>query len=381
MKIVIAPDSFKGSLSSQQVIACISQSALEHFESIQIVDVPSADGGDGTVEALVHATGGRTIQAQARDPLGRMIECFYGEANGTAVVGMAEPSGLALLSPEERNPLEASSHGTGDVIRKALDDGYSEILVGIGGSATNDCGCGALQALGMRFFRDDGSEIGRMCGKELINVARVDASVFDARLKRARVTVMCDVTNPLTGKEGATYVYGPQKGGTPDRLEKLEAGMIRFGSILNACAGRDIITMPGAGAAGGIGVSLHVFAGAELCRGIDAVLSLVEFDKLLRDADMVITGEGRVDYQSAFGKVVHGVAQYAKAARVPVIVIAGSIGDGAEAVYDLGVSTMVALPDAPMTLEYCIENAADLMKKAADRVFTLIRLGRSMKCD
>ena len=296
MKIVIAPDSFKGSLTSLEVIECVRQSALKNFDHVDIVDVPIADGGDGTVEALVHATNGRILKTQARDPLGRKVNCVYGDANGTAVVGMAEPSGLALLAPDERNPLEASSHGTGDVIRQALDDGFSEILVGIGGSATNDCGTGALQALGMRFYRDNGSEIERMCGKELVNVSRADAEALDARLKSAHITVMCDVTNPLTGDNGATYVYGPQKGGTPERLKILENGMIRFGCILNDYAKREITTMPGAGAAGGIGASLHVFTGAELCRGIDAVLGLVKFDELIKGADLVITGEGRVDF-------------------------------------------------------------------------------------
>ncbi len=376
MKIVIAPDSFKGSLTSQEVIDIVAQSAHEHFTDVQCVAVPIADGGDGTVDALVCATKGRVIRTHARDPLGRMRECIYGEANGVAVIGMSEASGLALLTDEERNPFETSSHGTGDLIKKVLDDGFTDILVGIGGSATNDCGTGALQALGMRFIRGDGSQIGRMCGKELINVARMDASALDPRLQDVKITVMCDVTNPLTGEHGATYVYGPQKGGSPAQLERLEAGMIGFGRILDAFSGREITTMPGAGAAGGIGAALHVFAGAELCRGIDSVLSLVRFGELVRGADIVITGEGRVDAQSAFGKAIHGVAHCAKAADVPVVVIAGGVGDGAKALYDLGVSAIVPLPDAPMPLDECIQNAAELMKRAADRVFSLIRLGQ-----
>ncbi len=379
MKIIIAPDSFKGSLTSLEVISRVRQSAAEHFANVKVVDVPIADGGDGTVEALVHATGGRILHTRARDPLGRIISCVYGDANGTAVVGMSESSGLTLLAPQERNPLLASSHGMGHVIQKALDDGFTDILAGIGGSATNDCGTGALQALGMRFYREDGSEIERMCGGELINVARVDAAALDVRLKAATITVMCDVTNPLTGKNGATYIYGPQKGATPGQLEQLEAGMIRFGNILNDYARRDVTEMQGAGAAGGIGAALHVFVGATLCRGIDAVLRLVKFDELLKGADLVITGEGRVDYQSAFGKVIHGVASYAKAAHVPIVVIAGGVGEGAEAVYELGVSTIVSLPDAPMKLEDCIKNADVLIKKAADRLFSLIRLGQSIQ--
>ena len=376
MKIVIAPDSFKGSLTSQEVINIVAQSAREHFTDVQCVAVPIADGGDGTVDALVRATKGRIIRTQVRDPLGRKRECIYGEANGAAVIGMSEASGLALLADEERNPLKTSSHGTGDLIKKALDDGFTNILVGIGGSATNDCGTGALQALGMRFYREDGSEIDRMCGKELVHIASADASSLDPRLMDTHITVMCDVTNPLTGRDGATYVYGPQKGGTPEQLDALEAGMASFGRLLNTHAGHDIAAMPGAGAAGGMGTALNAFAGAQLVRGIDAVLELVRFDNLIKDADLVITGEGRVDAQSSFGKVIHGVAARAKAANVPVIVITGGVGEGAEAVYKLGIDAIVPLPDAPMPLDECIQNASELMKKAADRVFSLIRLGQ-----
>ena len=379
MKIIIAPDSFKGSLSALEVIACIRESALKAFPDASIVEVPIADGGDGTVAALVHATGGRTFQTAVRDPLGRTIICRYGDANGTAVIGMSEASGLALLKDEERDPLQTSSHGTGDLIKKALDDGYRDILIGIGGSATNDGGTGAMQALGMKYLRADGREIAHIRGAELENIVRIDDKALDIRLKKARITVMCDVTNPLTGPNGATYVYGPQKGGTPDTLKRLEAGMENHAEHLNAYAGYNAASDAGAGAAGGIGAALHVFAGARLCRGIDAVLDLVRFDDMLKDADMVITGEGRVDSQSACGKVIHGIAVRAKAAGVPVVVIAGSIGEGAQAVYPLGVNTIVPLPDAPMTLDHCIQNAAELMSKAADRAFSLISIGRKIK--
>jgi glycerate kinase len=379
MKIIIAPDSFKGSLSAFEVIDCIRERALKAFPDAGIKEVPIADGGDGTVAALVHAANGRTIETTARDPLGRIITCRYGDVSGTAVIGMSEASGLALLKDSERNPLETSSHGTGDMIKKALDDGFKDILIGIGGSATNDGGTGAMQALGMSFFREDGSEISRMCGAELESIARIDDSAMDKRLKDTRITVMCDVTNPLTGPNGATYVYGPQKGGTPDILDRLENGMKSYASLLNAWAGYGAAGDAGAGAAGGIGAALHVFAGAQLCRGIEAVLDLVRFDELLKDTDVVITGEGRVDSQSACGKVIHGIAQRAKAAGVPVVVIAGSVGEGAQAVYPLGINAIVPLPDAPMTLEHCIQNASELMRQAADRVFSLIGIGRSLK--
>lgn len=378
MKIVIAPDSFKGSLTSMQVIKGVKQSASKFFCGANIIEVPIADGGDGTVEAICYASGGKIINTQARDPLGRLIKCTYGDANGTAIIGMSEVSGLALLKDEEKDPLKTSTHGTGDLIKKALDDGFKNIYIGIGGSATNDGGAGALQALGLKFLRTDGIEIERMCGGELGSVASIDDSNLDPRLKDACITIMCDVTNPLTGQNGATYIYGPQKGGTEKTLNSLEKGMKSFENILNEYAGREISLVPGAGAAGGIGCGLMCFTGAQLTSGIDAVLELVKFDGLIEDADLIITGEGRVDNQSACGKVVHGIANYAKKANVPVVVIAGSIGSGADAVYPLGVNTLVALPESPTTLEDCLNNAEELMSKAADRVFSLIKIGQGL---
>ena len=379
MKIVVAPDSFKGSLKSIEVISCVKKSALKQFSDAQIVEVPIADGGDGTVEAMVYATHGRVIPAEARDPLGRTIRCTYGEAAGAAVIGMAEISGLALLRDEERSAMRASSHGTGDLIRKALDDGFTDILVGIGGSASNDGGTGAMQALGVKFLRGDGSEIARMCGQELIHIAAIDDSGLDPKLKQACITIMCDVTNPMTGPQGATYVYGPQKGADKAQLDALEWGMLHFGALLNEYAGREISGIPGTGAAGGIGAAFTAFAGAVLKSGIDAVLERVGFAQLLEGADLVVTGEGRVDFQSAFGKVVHGITRYANAAHVPVIAIAGSIGEGAAAVYDIGVRAIVPLPDKPMALADCLQDAERLVTEAADRAFALIRIGREMQ--
>lgn len=379
MKIVIAPDSFKGSLTSMQVISGVKQSSLKFFPDAKIAEVPIADGGDGTVEAICYASGGSIINTQARDPFGRLIDCTYGDANGTAIIGMSEVSGLALLKEEERDPLKTSTHGTGDLISKALDDGFKNIYLGIGGSATNDGGTGALQALGLKFFRADGSEIERMCGGELGGVASIDDSSFDPQLKDASITIMCDVTNPLTGPNGATHIYGPQKGANAETLKILEKGMKSFEKILNEYAGREVSIVPGAGAAGGIGCGLMCFTGAQLTSGIGAVLELVNFAELIDGADLIITGEGRVDNQSACGKVVHGIANYAKKADVPVVVIAGSIGSGAEAVYPLGVNTLVALPENPTTLEACLNNAEELMSKAADRVFSLIKIGYNCK--
>jgi glycerate kinase len=378
MKIVIAPDSFKSSLSSSQIISIIRKRAHEYFPNAELVEVPIADGGDGTVEAVVAASHGTIISTQARDPHGRVIDCIYGKANDAAIIGISECSGLALLTQQERNPLLTSTHGVGDLIKKALDDGIANIYLGIGGSATNDAGTGALQALGLKFLRKDGSEILRMCGKELIHVAKVDSSNLDPRIAAAKIIIMCDVTNPLTGTNGATYIYGPQKGGTPPQLAQLEAGMQSFEEVLNKYAGKNISTMPGTGAAGGIGCGLVCFADAVLTSGIEAMLNLVNFSKTIQNADLIITGEGRVDSQSAFGKVVHGVAKYAKAADIPVVVIAGSIGSGAQVLYELGINTLIGLPEAPITLNECIQNAQELLRKTADRVFSLIKIGKNL---
>jgi len=379
MKIVIAPNAFKDSLTSLEVIACVKAAAQKVFSGAEIAEVPIADGGDGTVEAMVHATQGSVIQTQATDPLGRRIPCVYGQAGGAAVIGMSEISGLALLKEDERSALLASSYGTGELIRQAMDAGARDILVGIGGSASNDGGTGTLQALGVRFLRSDGSEIERMCGQELINVDAVDDSRLDPRLKETTITIMCDVTNPMTGPQGATYVYGPQKGADKVQLDELEKGMVHFAAILDTYAAQKISEMPGTGAAGGIGAALVGFAGAQLQSGIDAVLDRVSFTALLQGADLVMTGEGRVDYQSAFGKVVHGVTRCANAANVPVVVLAGSIGEGIQAVFDIGVRAIVPLPDGPMTLGACIADAKRLVTEAAERAFALIAVGQAMR--
>ena len=319
MKIIVAPDSFKGSLKSIEVIDCVKRSALKRFPGAEIVEVPIADGGDGTVEAMVHATRGRIIRAKAGDPLGREIECIYGEAAGAAVIGMSEISGLALLKEDERSAVLTSSHGTGDLIRQALDEGFRDILVGIGGSATNDGGTGALQALGVRFLRADGSEIDRMCGKELIDVARMDDTGLDARLKEARITIMCDVTNPMTGPDGATYVYGPQKGA--DSGYSWTRWKRRHGPFCGACwmitRGRKISEAPGSGRGGRPGRGAGTaFAGAKASKAASTPCwNAWAFMRMLEGADLVVTGEGRVDDQSASGKVVHGVTRAAQMKR------------------------------------------------------------------
>lgn len=374
MKIVIAPDSFKGSLSSIEVIEIIKESALDSFDNPEIIGVPIADGGEGTVEAALFESQGEIKKHIVSDPLGNEVEAVYGVIGDTAIIEMAACSGLPLVPANKRDPLLTTSYGTGQMIKHVLDEGIRKILIGIGGSATNDGGAGAMIALGAEFYDKDNKLIKNGCGANLININRISIDNLDARLSDCDISVMCDVTNPLTGKLGATYVYGKQKGGNENSLEMLEQGMLNYETKINELFKKEISKQDGAGAAGGIGAALLGFCNAKLVRGIDAVLELNEFNKKIQDADLIITGEGRVDEQSAYGKVVHGVTEYANKESVPVIVIAGGLGDGYEAVYDIGVKAVFAIPDRPMSLETCMNNSKRLIKSLMTNIFSTMKI-------
>jgi glycerate kinase len=383
MKIVIAPDSFKGSMSSMAIIKTIREVAENCIDSVQITEVPIADGGEGTIEAIIHANNGRIEKRYVTNPLGETIEAVYGIVEDTAIIEMAVCSGVTLIKSGHRSPLNTTSYGTGEMIKHVLDDGFRKIIIGIGGSATNDGGMGAMQALGVRYFTKDHEEIDYMCGKELIHISRIDLSELDPRISDCDISVMCDVTNPLTGPLGATYVYGGQKGGNQEDLAFLESGMLHYEKLINtlgkSSSSMPISKTPGAGAAGGMGAALMVYLSAKLVSGIEAILEVAEFGKKIEDADMIITGEGRVDGQSASGKVVHGVTEYANKYNIPVIVIAGGVGNGYEAVYDIGVKAIMTLPNQPMDLEYCMDNTKQLLEEAAYNVFRLIKVGMHIK--
>jgi len=383
MKIIIAPDAFKGSMSSMTIIKIIREVAEKVINPIEIVEVPIADGGEGTIDAMIDDNHGRIKKHQVTNPLGEVIEAHYGVVGDTAIIEMALCSGLTLLENNHRSPLNTTSYGTGEMIKLALDDGFRKIIVGIGGSATNDGGTGAMKALGVKYFNKHDKEIDYMCGNELINIKRINLDGLDQRIKACEISVMCDVTNPLTGPSGATYVYGGQKGGNQKDLSFLEKGMIHYEKLINELdkhkRAMPISMTPGAGAAGGMGAALLGYLGAELVSGIDAILEVAEFDKKVKDADFIITGEGRVDGQSTSGKVIQGIAQYGLKYNVPVIVIAGGVGKGYEAVYELGVRAIVTLPNKPMDLQYCMDNTKLLLKEASDSVFQLIRIGIESK--
>lgn len=331
MKIVIASDSFKGSLTSADVADAAERGIRAALDNtpLDIIKLSVADGGEGTAAAVATATGGRMVTATATDPLGRPIEASYslipGEGgNSIAVIDVAAASGLPLLAKEERNPLKTSSFGTGELILDALDSGCREFIIGLGGSATNDGGMGMLAALGVRFSDASGRELsGRGCDLEAVR--NIDLSGMVPALKEARFTVACDVDTPFCGPQGAAVVFAPQKGATARDVERLEQGMKNFAGVIREQLSMDVGDMPGAGAAGGLGGAFKAFLGANLRKGTDIVLDIIGFDKLLEGADLVITGEGRADFQTPKGKTAAGVLARAKAAGVPVILIAGKI--------------------------------------------------------
>ena len=374
MKLLFASDSFKGTLSSQQIIRLLKASAEKIFPGCETVGVPIADGGEGTVEAVITVTGGKYRQVKVHGPLMEETTASYGVFHGDrAVIEMAAASGLPMVPVKKRNPLETTTYGTGELIRDALEQGYRKIAVAIGGSATNDGGMGAMRALGVRFLDQEGRTLeGR--GRDLEKVDKIDVSGLHPAVSEAEITVMCDVNNPLTGPDGATYTFGKQKGGTPDILDRLEAGMKQYAGVMRR-NGMDVEQMAGAGAAGGLGAALCGYLHANLKSGIETVLDLMDFDSLLEGTDLVVTGEGRMDWQSAFGKVPSGVGLRCRAKGIPAVAIVGGIGDGAEKMYDFGVESIMSTINGAMDLEEALSRAEELYAEAADRTFRMVRTG------
>ena len=367
MKFVFASDSFKGTLSSAEIGAMLCESARAAFPGCDCRSVTMADGGEGSVAAVLSAAGGRTVPVRAHDPLGGAVDAFYGVTDGgCAVIETAAASGLTLIDEARRDIRAASSYGTGELIAHALDAGYADITLALGGSATNDGGAGAMAALGARFLDADGRTLAPN-GASLRRIASIDLSHMHPRLAHARFTAMCDVNSPLTGPLGATMTYGPQKGAsTPALLGELEAWMENYARVLRrAFPGRDV-EFPGAGAAGGLGAACALFLGAALKPGAEAVLDLTGFDMLLRGADLAVTGEGRADAQSVRGKAVAAVAARCKKAGVPLIALVGSAGPGADALLGCGVTKLLEV-----TPDGCPppDRAAALYRAAADRFF------------
>lgn len=378
MKFVLAPDSFKESMTAWEACEAMERGLRTVFPDAQFVKVPMADGGEGTVQSLVDATGGRVVQCEVTGPLGNKVTAFYGILGDgrTAVIEMAAASGLALVPKHERNPLHTTTRGTGELILHALDQGVSSILMGLGGSATNDGGMGMAQALGYQFLREDGSELG-YGGGALSELSRIDASRVDPRLQELQVVAACDVDNPLTGKRGASAIFGPQKGATPNMVELLDASLGHLADVIERDLNMQVRDTAGAGAAGGLGAGVMAFLQATLKSGVDIVIEATGLADKLQGADVVLTGEGQMDSQTAYGKTPIGVAKTAKLSGVPVIALAGSLGTGVEAVHEHGIDMIFSIVPGVCTIEEALQNASLNMERTARNVGALISFGKS----
>lgn len=378
MKFLFASDSLKGTLSSDDTGRLLAKAAKEVFPACICESIPVADGGEGTVDAVIRAVQGQQIRVKAQDPLMQTRETYYGKLDeNRAIIEMALASGYALVPAEKRNPLYTSSYGTGELIRDALDRGFRDITIAIGGSATNDGGMGCMRALGVRFLDRAGREL-MGNGSDLGRLAAIDDSGLDPRIADAVFTVMCDVTNPLCGENGATYTFGPQKGATPEILERLERGMENYRDILTRTYEMNPDTIPGSGAAGGLGAALLVFLRAQLKSGIETVLDLIEFDRRLKGVSLVVTGEGCTDWQSCYGKVVQGVGDRCRKHNVPAVALVGGMGEGAEQIYEHGIRSIVTTVNGIMPPKEAFKNAEILYYQAALRLFRLLKTGMEL---
>jgi glycerate kinase len=377
MRILLAPDSYKNALSALEVANSLKAGLVKVFPTAEFEILPMADGGEGTVEALIDATHGEIIKTAVHDPLMRTVESSFGITGDgiTAVIEMASASGIQLITSAERNPWITSTFGTGELIRAALDRGCRDIILGIGGSATNDCGMGMAAALGIKFLDQNANEVGQGGGM-LGEVTRIDMSGLDERIGDTKIMVACDVTNPLTGPHGAAHVYGPQKGADPDMVNKLDSHLKKFSDLILEQLGKDVGEIPGAGAAGGLGAGLIAFLGGELVEGVPAIATKTGLDDAVARADLVITGEGRIDSQTQYGKTPYGVARVAKKYGKPVIAVAGTIGEGVEELYSKGIDAVISILDRPMSLEEAIRQTPSHLEATGERIGRLLKLGR-----
>jgi len=377
MKVLIAPDSFKGSLTALQVAQAIDAGIKRVVPDATTVLKPMADGGEGTVQALVDATGGTIIETEVKDPLGERVTARWGILSDktTAVIEMAAASGLPLVPPEKRNPLVTTTYGTGELIRAALDSGCRKLIIGIGGSATNDGGAGMAQALGVRFLDNKGSDL-PFGGAALAKLEHIDVTNLDPRLAGFDVLIASDVNNPLCGSKGASAVYGPQKGATPEKVAQLDAALSHYADVVKKDLNVDVRDVPGAGAAGGLGMGLMVFLKARMSPGIEVVVQATGLGEEMKDADLVLTAEGRIDFQSAMGKVLQGVAQKAKEFGTPVIALAGEVADDCQAVYQQGIDACFSIAPGPITLEQSLAEAENLTTNTAENAMRLFMCQR-----
>lgn len=377
MKIVIAPDSFKESLSALQAARAIEKGFRDVFPEAEYVLIPMADGGEGTVQSLVDATGGTVIEKRVTGPLGEPVDAFFGLLGDgkTAVIEMAAASGLHLVPNEKRNPLLTTTRGTGELIRAALDKGVEHLIIGVGGSATNDGGAGMIQALGGRLLDQKRQEIAPG-GGHLSELAEIDLSSLDSRLKKVKIDVACDVDNPLTGPNGASAVFGPQKGATPEMVRQLDENLSRFADVVEQTLEKSIRHVPGAGAAGGLGAGLLAFLDAELKRGVEIVLEAVQFQEHVKDASLVITGEGRIDGQTISGKTPIGVAKAAKQYGIQVIGIAGSLSEDSDIVLKHGIDALYSIVPGVIPWEKAVQHAEFYLQQTSRHIARTIKMAK-----
>ncbi len=375
-RILLVPDSFKGTLSSRQVCSTMKEQVERFFPGEEILSLPVADGGEGSVDAFLEAVGGQKKTVRVTGPLGEPMESFYGIlADGkTAVIEMAACAGLPLVEGRE-NPEKATTYGVGELLLAARDAGCREVILGLGGSCTNDGGAGAAAALGAKFTKA-GGEVFIPTGGTLSQIAEVDCRPVQEALRGMKVQVMCDIDNPLFGKTGAAAVFAPQKGADEPMVERLDQGLRHLGQVTARCLGQDFSQLPGAGAAGGMGFGMRAFCGASLRMGIDLVLETVGFDQLLQDAALVFTGEGKIDSQSVRGKVVSGVASHGKRAGVPVVAVVGQIGPGFEPLYGQGLTAVFSINRAAQPFSESRAHAQENLALAMENILRLLQVNR-----
>ncbi|KIL35685.1 glycerate kinase [Cohnella kolymensis] len=377
MKIVLAPDSYKGSITAKEACNAMEEGIRRVLPDAEIIHHPMADGGEGTVQSLVDATGGTIYEATVMNPIGEPVAAKYGVLGDrlTAVIEMAEASGLYLIPADRRNPMITTTYGTGELIMDAVNRGCRKFIIGLGGSATNDGGTGMAQALGIRFLDGMGQELPGG-GGSLNRLYQIDMSGLDPRIRQCSFTAACDVDNPLYGSNGASSVYGPQKGASPEMIAALDDNLRHLAAIIEKCLGKSIANVPGAGAAGGLGAGIVAFLKGVMQKGVDIVIEATGLEAKLRDAHLVLCGEGQCDAQTALGKTPFGVAQLASKRSVPVILIAGSVGQGAETLYKHGVTSIFSMVNGPLSLEAAMLDAPRLLSDITERIMRVVVFGR-----
>ena len=374
MKIVFASDTFKGTLTATEIGEIGEEVVKKVFGRCNVEKIPMADGGEGTVDCLIEAMCGERVTCTVQDPLGREIQAEYGRFGECAIIEMSSASGITLVEESERNIFKQTTYGTGQLILHALENGANHIYIGIGGSATNDGGLGFAEAIGVIFLDKENNRLDAT-PENFEKIDEINTGMINPLIQTAEITVMCDVTNPLLGLEGATYVFGKQKGATEQTIPILEKGMEHYINLAEAVTNKQVRYDKGAGAAGGLGAALKLFTNAKMCSGIDTVLNILDFNNKIYDADLVITGEGRMDYQSAYGKVASGVAKVCKEQNIPCVAVVGGMGERANEMLELGIRAIVPIVDTPMPLSQALKNARPLYKDALERTLSLIKIG------